>query len=366
MAVVEALEHWPADGVPERPASWLLTTARRKGLDRLRRDAVYREKLQLLAALPPAPPREEDDRLRLIFTCCHPVLNRNAQLALTLRGVAGLTTLEIARAFLISAETVKKRIARAKAKIVAARVPYSVPSPNELVARLSEVLTVIYLVFNEGYLATTGAEPLRRDLAQDAEWLASLVVGLLPDEPEPIGLLALIRLHLARWPARLDVNGRLVLLQQQDRSLWDRAAISLAIQLIERAAAHQRPGRYQIEAMIAALHCEAPTWASTDWPQILALYGLLATIDPSPVVLLNRAVVVRYIHGPAAGLAEVEKLSMSLAEYHLYHATRASLLRDLGRETEANEADAAARVHTTNAGERALLEARMTASLAGS
>src|SRR5579859_2419250 len=199
-AVVEALEHCPHDGVPERPSSWLLTTARRTGLDRLRREAVYRKKLELVAALPHEPPREADDRLRLIFTCCHPVLSREAQVALTLRAVVGLTTEEIARAFVVHEATLAKRIIRAKHKIVSSRVPYRVPAPDELTSRLDEVLTVIYLVFNEGYVATAGGVPIRRDLARDAEWLASLLARLLPDEPEPLGLLALIRLHLARWP----------------------------------------------------------------------------------------------------------------------------------------------------------------------
>jgi len=206
-AVVEALAHWPREGMPDRPAAWLLTTARRKGLDRVRRDAVYREKLALLAALPEPPRAETDDRVRLIFTCCHPALAREAQVALTLRAVCGLTTAEIARAFLVPEATLGKRIVRAKRKIVDAGVPYRVPAAHELRPRLDAVLTVIYLIFNEGYLTTSGAVPLRRDLAQDAEWLAGLVAQLLPDEPEPLGLLALIRLHLARWPARLDAQG---------------------------------------------------------------------------------------------------------------------------------------------------------------
>src|SRR5215467_13681677 len=221
-AVVAALERWPLDGVPERPASWLFTTARRKGLDRLRRETIYRKKLELLAALPQDPPREADDRLRLIFTCCHPVLAREAQVALTLRAVCGLTTQEIARAFLVHEDTLAKRITRAKHKITSSGVPYRVPGTEEFAARLDQVLTVIYLVFNEGYLTTTGESPIRRDLARDAEWLAELLCRLMPDEPEPSGLLALIRLHLARWPARLDSAGHLVLLEHQDRSAWDR------------------------------------------------------------------------------------------------------------------------------------------------
>ncbi len=358
-AVVEALEHWPRDGVPERASSWLLTTARRKALDRFRREAVYRKKVALLAPLADRLPQEPDDRLRLIFTCCHPVLGREAQVALTLRAVAGLTTAEIARAFVVPEVTLAKRIVRAKQKIVASHVPYRIPAPDELAARLDEVLTVIYLVFNEGYLTTAGSAPLRRDLARDAEWLASLLVQLLPEEPEPLGLLALTRLHLARWPTRLAPDGRLVLLERQDRSLWDRRSIAASITLIERAAALQRPGRYQIEAMIAALHCEAPRWEETDWPQIAVLYALLVEIDPSPVVALSRAIVRRYTDGPAASLAEVDTLSELLQGYHLFHATRATLLRDLGAYPEAARADAVALALTKNSGERVLLEERL-------
>jgi RNA polymerase sigma-70 factor (ECF subfamily) len=361
-AMVEALEHWPIDGVPERPASWLLTTARRKGLDRLRRETVYRQKLQLTAALPQDPPREADDRLRLIFTCCHPVLAREAQVALTLRAVVGLTTEEIARAFLVHEDTLARRIARAKHKIVSSGVPYRVPGPEELGSRLDEVLTVIYLVFNEGYVATAGEAPIRRDLARDAEWLASLLCRLMPDEPEPIGLLALIQLHLARWPARLDASGRLVLLEHQARSLWDQRAIGQAVALIERAAAFRRPGRYQVEAMIAALHCEAPSWKATDWPQVLALYSVLTEIDDSPVVRLSRAIARGFVDGPAAALADVDRLAELLQHYHLFHATRAALLRELGNCDEATQEDAAALALTRNAGERALLEERLSAN----
>ena len=358
-ALVEALEHWPREGSPERPAAWLLTTARRKGLDRLRRQARYREKLALVAALPEAPGYEADDRLRLIFTCCHPALAREAQVALTLRAVVGLTTEEIARAFMLPEATLAKRIVRAKQKIVSSGIPYRVPGPDELRPRLDEVLTVIYLVFNEGYLTTAGEEAIRRDLAKDAEWLASLLVRLLPEEPEPLGLLALIRLHLARWPARLDPDGRLVLLERQDRRLWDRAKIADAVRLIERAAAHRRPGPYQVEAAIAALHSEAPSWAETDWQQVVALYTLLATLEPSPVVFLNRAIALRQLAGSAAALEEVDKLSNQLERYHLFHATRAALLRDLGRETEAASADTRALDLTRNPGERALIEERL-------
>jgi len=358
-AMVEALEHWTRDGVPERASSWLLTTARRKGLDRLRREAKYRQKLALVAALPTEPLREGDDRLRLIFTCCHPVLAREVQVALTLRAVVGLTTEEIARAFMVPEETLAKRIVRAKHKIVASGVPYRVPTGDELMTRLNEVLTVIYLVFNEGYVATAGSEPIRRDLARDAEWLASLLMRLMPQEPEVIGLVALIRLHLARWPARLDSEGRLLLLESQNRALWDRRAIADAVRLIERATALARPGPYQIEASIAALHCEAPTWDETDWPQILALYSLLTAIDSSPIVRLNRAIALRYVEGAEAALYEADSLAESLSRYHLFHATRAALLRELGRTAEADRAEVEGIGLTKNLAERALMAERL-------
>lgn len=360
-AVAEALEHWPRDGAPERPAAWLLTTARRKGLDLLRRQARYREKLELVAALPGSPRREPDDRLRLIFTCCHPALAKEAQVALTLRAVAGLTTAEIARAFVVPEATIAKRIVRAKRKIVDSRIPYRVPGPGDFLPRLGEVLAVIYLVFNEGYLVTAGDLAVRRDLALDAEWLAGLLVRLLPREPEPLGLLALIRLHLARWPTRLDASGRLVLLEHQDRSLWDRKRIAQAIGLIEQAAAHNRPGPYQLEAAIAAVHCEAPRWEDTDWPQVCALYDMLLALDASPVVKLNRAIALRHVKGADAALAEVGQLGAVLDRYYLFHATRAALLRDTGRPAEAALADRQALRLTGNPAERKLIEERLRA-----
>lgn len=361
-AVVEALERWPRDGLPERPAAWLLTTARRKGIDRLRRDARYHDKLRLLTALPDAPRTEADDRLRLIFTCCHPALGRDAQVALTLRSVMGLTTAEIARAFLLPEATLSKRIQRAKHKIVSSSIPYRVPSPEELRPRLTEVLTVVHLVFNEGYLATEGPAPLRRDLAQDAEWLASLIVRLLPDEPEPLGLLSLIRLHLARWPARLDPGGRLVTLDHQDRSCWDRRAIAEAARLLRAAADLGPPGPLQVEAAIAAVHAESSSWEATDWDQVVALYSLLFALDPSPVVALNRAIALSHIAGPGPALAEVDQLDGSLAGYHLFHATRAFLLRALGKMREAAAADRRALALTSNREERGLLEDRIAAA----
>ena len=244
---------------------------------------------------------------------------------------------------------------------MAAGIPYQVPGPDDFRARLDEVLTVLYLVFNEGHLATGGDAPIRGDLVRDAEWLARLLTRLLPDEPEPLALLALIRLHLARWPARLDAQGRLVLLEHQDRRLWDRRAIEEAVRVLRRAAALRRPGPYQVEAAIAAVHCEAPTWEETDWPQVLALYTMLSALDPSPVVRLNRAVAVWHAEGPEKALAEVDRLGGVLERYHLLHATRAALLRALGREREAATADARALELTTNRGERALLEERLAA-----
>jgi RNA polymerase sigma factor (sigma-70 family) len=356
-ALLEALDHWPRDGVPDRPGAWLLQTARRKALDRLRREQRGREKLALVAGLEGMPAREPDDRLRLLFTCCHPALSQEAQLALTLRAVAGLTTREIARAFLVPEATIGQRIVRAKRKIATARIPYRVPAGDQLRERLTAVLTVLYLVFNEGYLATAG-QTTRAELVQDAEWLAGLVVRLLPAEPEPLGLLALFRLHRARWASRFAPDGRLLLLSEQDRDRWDHAAISDAGRVIRRAAAMRRTGPFQVQAAIAAVHCEAPTWEATDWPQIVALYSMLATLDPSPVVLLNRAIALSHVAGPAAALAEVEAVAPHLGGYHLLHATRAALLRDLGREAEAAASDALALTMTANPAERRLLSER--------
>ena len=358
-AVLSAIETWPGSGIPANPAAWLTTTARRKAIDRIRRQTRYREKLVLLAGSPAPAPAEPDDRLRLIFTCCHPALPREAQLALTLRAVCGLTTAEIARAFLATEPAIAQRIVRAKRKIVEAGIPYRMPAHEELAGRLEEVLGVLYLLFNEGYLASGGPAPHRRDLSTDAEWLAGLLARLLPEEPEALGLLALMRLHLARAGGRFDAAGRLVLLRDQDRSDWDSDAIAAAGQLIERAAALGRPGRYQIQAAIAALHSEASSWEATDWEQIVALYTLLLTHQPSPVVRLNRAIALRHLAGPAAALVEVELLAPKLNSYHLLHATRAELLRDLGRNEEARSADEVALRLTQNPAERELLRQRL-------
>ncbi|MGW2646269.1 RNA polymerase sigma factor [Streptomyces sp. NPDC001393] len=362
-AVVEALRRWPDSGPPERPGAWLLTCARNKALDRIRREARFHDRLPQLAArieaLPETAVREPDDRLRLIFTCCHPALDPDAQVALTLRAVVGLTTTEIARAFMVPEATLAKRVTRAKRKIATAGIPYRAPEPEERAARLPQVMRVVYLVFNEGCFTTGGDLGVRRELVDDAEWLAALLAGSLPNEPEPLGLLALIRLYAARWPARLDTEGRLIPLADQDRTRWDTGRIRSATALIERAARLGRPGPYQIEAAIAAVHCEAPGWKDTDWPQLLRLYDMLLAVDPSPVVRLNRAVVLSHTAGPATALAQVDALADQLDRYHLFHATRAALLRDLGRDTEATEADRQALHLTTNPAERSLLTARL-------
>jgi RNA polymerase sigma factor (sigma-70 family) len=355
-AVLAALQHWPAEGIPDRPGAWLFTVARRRGLDALRREANYRTKLaQLQWPVQPAP----DERLRLIFTCCHPALPRPAQIALTLRVVCGLTTAQIARAFLVPETTVAQRIARAKRKITDAGIPYRIPGDDELAARLTEVRTVIYLLFNEGYLSTAGPAQ-SRDLADDAEWLAGLLHQLMPTEPEVMGLLALIRLHRARTAARFDPDGGLVLLRDQDRSLWDREAIGDATRLLVRAARQRRTGPYQLQAAIVACHAEAEHWQDTDWEQIVLLYDMLLHLAPSPVTRLHRAIAVRYATGPRAALAELDALAGELRDYHLYHATRAELLRRLGRPGQARTADRRALELTTNPAEQAVLRQRLT------
>ncbi|GLY79115.1 RNA polymerase sigma factor [Actinoallomurus iriomotensis] len=353
-AVLAALRHWPAEGIPERPDAWLFTVARRRGLDALRREANYRTKLaQVRWPVQPGP----DERLRLIFTCCHPALPRSARIALTLRVVCGLTTAQIARAFLTSEATVARRISRAKRKITDAGIPYRIPGDDQLAARLTEVLTVIYLLFNEGYLSTAGTAR-SRDLTEDAEWLAGLLHGLMPNEPEVAGLLTLIRLHRARAGGRFDPAGGLVLLEDQDRSRWDREAIADATRLLTGAARRRRPGPYQLQAAIVACHAEAERWQDTDWEQILLLYDMLLHLAPSPVTRLHRAIAVRYATGPREALAELDALAGELRDYHLYHATRAELLRRLGRPGEARAADRRALELTANPAEQALLRQR--------
>lgn len=369
-AAVSALEHWPADGVPENPGAWLMTAARRRAVDRLRRMARYRERMAELTReaaamdrpMPTGGPMAADDRLPLLFTCCHPALGREAQMALTLRTIGGLETAAVARAFLVSETTIAQRLVRAKRKIRDAGIPYRVPSDAELPGRLNEVLGVLYLVFNEGYLASTGDAAERRDLARDAEWLASLLVRLMPDEPEAIGLLALMRLHLARADARFGPYGSLVLLADQDRSRWDRAAIHDAVGMLAAAERVGRPGRYQLQAAIVATHALAPSWTSTPWGRIVALYDRLARIDPSPVVLLNRAVALAERDGPSPALEALDGLQARLDGYHLFHAARASMLRRLERADEAAAADRRALELTDNPAERRLIAERLASA----
>jgi RNA polymerase sigma factor (sigma-70 family) len=354
-AILAALQRWPVEGVPDRPDAWLFTVARNRGLDALRRQSNYRTKLTQLQW---PVPSTGDDRLGLIFTCCHPALSRPAQIALTLRVVCALTTAQIARAFLITETTVAQRITRAKRKITEAGIPYRVPDPDELGPRLREVLAVIYLLLNEGYLATA-ERGQSRDLVDDAEWLAAQLHNLMPAEPEVAGLLALIQLHRARADARFDPDGQLVRLEHQDRSHWDHDAIAAASRLLQRAAKHRQPGPYQLQAAIVACHAEAVDWASTDWEQIGLLYDMLLHLAPSPLTRLHRSIARRYTAGPDVALAEIDALAAPLDRYHLYHATRADLLRTLGRANEAREADRRALELTANPAEQAVLRERI-------
>ena len=344
-AFATAVERWPADGVPPNPGGWLTTTANRKAIDRIRRENKRDDKhrqaqvlygddlLQSLGVV-------DDERLRLLFTCAHPALSMEARVALTLRMIGGLTVPEIARAFLVQETAMGQRITRAKAKIKAARVPYRVPSAEDLPARVSGVLAVLYLVFNEGYLATgSDTDPVRQDLTAEAIRLTRLVRELLPDDGEVVGLLALMLLTEARLTTRVSVSGELVPLGDQDRGAWDAALISEGLRLVrERLATGSAPGRYQILAAISAVHTSAGDAARTDWSQILALYDQLASIDRSPIVALNRAIAVAEINGPEAALAIVDRLETALAGYHAFHATRADLLRRLGLDRKAREA----------------------------
>ena len=369
-AAVSALEHWPRDGVPRNPGAWLMTAARRRAIDTLRRDARFRDRLSVLAEEANGMERPiatggalaADDRLRLIFTCCHPALSREAQVALTLRTVLGIETPAVARAFLVPEATIAQRLVRAKRKIRDAGIPYRVPEGSELPERLEQVLAVLYLVFNEGYLASGGEVVERRALAADAEWLTSLVVRLMPDEGEPLGLLGLMRLHLARADARFGPDGSLILLPQQDRSRWDREAIAAAKELVERAGRMGRRGPYQLQAAIVAAHATSPSYAATDWARIVALYDELLEVQPMAVVALNRAVALAEYQGPRAALAAIEPLTARLDGYHLFHATRGELLRRLGRGEEARAADQRALSLTENPGERRILEERLAAS----
>lgn len=361
-----ALEQWPREGVPANPLAWLVSTGRFKAIDGLRRRARF-DFVEDLDDRPDPASEEgvgddgvEDDRLRLIFICCHPVLSPEAQVALTLREVCGLTTEEIARAFLVAPPALAQRIVRAKGKIRDARVPYEVPSPVEQPARLESVLRVIYLVFNEGYSASVGESLTRADLSGEAIRLGRLLTQLLPG-PESIGLLALMLLQESRRETRTTAEGDLVLLDTQDRSRWNRALIAEGTALVERALVSGRAGPYALQAAIAAVHAEAPTAAATDWAQIVALYDLLLRLDPSPVVELNRAVAIAMHDGPAAGLAAVDAILARghLADYHLAHAARADLCRRMGRTGEAMAAYQRALELVRQAPERRFLERRL-------
>jgi RNA polymerase sigma-70 factor (ECF subfamily) len=366
-AFAEALRSWPERGVPRNPGAWITTTARNRAIDRLRRERSLREKsetLARLAALESLGGDETDvsgipdDRLRLIFTCCHPALAMEARVALTLKTLGGLTTGEIARAFLVAEPAMAQRIVRGKRKIAAAGIPYRVPPPELLPERLPGVLAVLYLAFNEGY-ATTSGPLVRADLCEEAIRLARVLHGLMPEEPEATGLLALMLLQHSRRDARTDELGELVLLEDQDRSRWDHDMIDDGLAVLEAARAVRRPGPYQVQAAIAALHARAPRPEDTDWPQIASLYGVLAEMTPSPVVELNRAVAVALADGPARGLALVDALGGELQRYHLYHAARADLLRRLERPTEAADAYRQALELVTNPSERSYLERRL-------
>jgi RNA polymerase sigma-70 factor (ECF subfamily) len=383
-AFVEAIGHWARDGVPANPGGWLATTARRKALDRLRRERVGADKMELLAATdawarPDTAPgagadcaagggedsegadrRADDELLSLAFACCHPALARDAQVALTLRAVCGLTTDQIAAAFLVSEPTMAQRILRARKTLAGLDAPVTIPDPDQLAGRLAQVLAVVYLVFNEGYLASSGREPARRDLAAQAIALTRTLHRLMPREPEVLGLLALLLLHESRARARFDGWGRLIRLGEQDRAKWDKEMADEAAGHLDRAIALRRPGPYQVQAAIAALHAQAPVYAETDWPQIRLLYTRLQQLAPSPVVLLNRAVATRYAVGAEQALAEIEPLSADLDGYHLFHALRAALLAALGRTTEAERVRERALALAANPAERELLTRGLT------
>lgn len=367
-AYVTALERWTRDGVPPNPGAWLTTTATRKAIDRLRREALRQGKYKAAQMLsddtPPEPTGPvEDDRLRLVFICCHPVLAMDARVALTLRLLGGLTVAEIAHAFLVPETTMARRITRAKARIKAAHVPYRVPSATDIRERLAGVLAVVYLIFNEAYLASAGDDPVRADLGAEAIRLGRLLHGLLPDEGEVTGLLALMLLADARRTARVSHTGELVTLGEQDRGAWGRALIAEGHALVREridaiAAGAAPPGRYQLLAAINAVHTDAPSARDTDWSQIVALYDRLVGVDPSAIVRLNRAIAVAEVDGPDVALAEIDRLGDTLDGYHAFHATRADLLRRVGRGSESREAYDRALGLAENPAERAYLARR--------
>jgi RNA polymerase sigma-70 factor, ECF subfamily len=360
-AFTTAVQRWPEDGVPPSPAGWIITTARNRGIDRLRREASRADRHAQAALLhaqdePVGTGPVADDRLRLVFTCCHPALAPAAQVALTLRLVGGLSTAEIARAFLVPEPTMAQRLVRAKSKIRDARIPYRVPGEADLPARLGPVLAVVYLVFTEGHTASGGDQLARADLCAEAVRLGRLLHELLPEEPEVSGLLALMLLTESRRPARTTDDGDLVLLADQDRRRWDRTLIAEGQALVRECLRRGQPGPYQVQAAIAAVHSDAPTAADTDWAQVLQLYDLLLALAPTPVVALNRAVAVAEVQGPEAALALVDQLTLP---GHLVHAVRADLLRRLGRRAEAEAAYAAAIQRAGNGAERGFLQRRL-------
>ena len=370
-AFAQALDRWPANGVPERPGAWLLTTARRRALDRLRHTRRAGARADALAYETALGARDEvpdvadpetipDDRLRLIFTCCHPALPADSRVALTLRLMGGLSTVEIARAFLVPEPTIAQRLVRAKRAIRERGLVYEVPEGDELAARLPAVLSVVYLIFNEGYAAHTGAALVRDDLCAEAIRLGGMLAELMPDEAEALGLLALMELQASRAAARADADGNLVLLADQDRARWDRARIARGLAWLARAGSIERGGPYQLQAAIAACHARAASWEATEWPRIVALYATLAEVAPSPVVDLNRAAAIGMAEGPAAGLAALDRIDVApLRAYHLLPAARAEFLRRLGRRVEAAAEYRAALRLVDNTRERAFLAARL-------
>lgn len=364
-AYAQALQTWPRTGIPDRPGAWLTTTARNRALDALRRESVLRRSLPLLVAEPVPGPEDEfasDDRLRLVFTCCHPALSRDAQVALTLRLVCGLSTVEVARAFLVQEATMAARITRAKKKIAAARIPYRAPSPEHLGERVDAVLGVVYLIFTTGHTAPTGTRLVRADLVDSAIGLARMLHLLMPREYQITALLALLLLVDARRDSRVSASGRLVLLAEQDRSRWDHAQIGEGAALVTEALRGRPPTRYAVEAAIAAVHAQAPSWSQTDWTEIVGLYDVLRELWPSPVVELNRAVAIGMRDGPAAGLDALAPLlaEPALAIYGYLSAARADFLRRLGRLPEAAEAYEEALTLTDNEVERAFLAGRLS------